>query len=212
MNHNQATQPVGPIAPRPWSSVALLGGGALMVLMYVLEIIYGIQYGTMFTPEDLGGSLLARMGSLTFALGLLVIGAGLAGTSLALRARAPILATLALLLALVPIAAMAANLALISGILGQPTLMGELGGLAVVTSLGSATLLGIAVLQTRALPRAIGITFLIVGLITFPCILLTIPLETVLPAYIVGDLPFPVWGAVFATLGGLILQNSRIAR
>jgi hypothetical protein len=86
--------------------------------------------------------------------------------------------------------------------------LGELGGLAVVTNLAAATLLGIATLRTRALSRAIGVTFLTVGLITFPCILLTIPLEAVLPPYVVGDLPFPVWGVVFAALGGMILRSA----
>jgi len=192
----------------PWSGALLIAGGTLMVIMYALEIIYGMQSGAPFGPEDLGRSALALVGSMTFALGLLLIGAGLLGTSRALRARAPILATLSLALALVPIGAMAVNLTLISGVTGQPTLLGELGGLAVVTNLAAAVLLGIAVLRTRALPRAIGITFLTVGLITFPCILLTIPLEAVLPPYIVGDLPFPVWGVVFAALGSMILRSA----
>jgi hypothetical protein len=193
---------------RSWSGALLIAGGALMVIMYALEIVYGMQSGAPFGPEDLGRSALALVGSMTFALGLLLIGAGLLGTSWALRAYAPIVAALSLVLALVPIGAMAVNLTLISGVTGQPTLLGELGGLAVVTNLASATLLGIAVLRTRALPHAIGIMLLTVGLITFPCILLTIPLEAVLPPYIVGDLPFPVWGVVFAALGGLMLRNA----
>jgi uncharacterized membrane protein YeiH len=92
---------------------------------------------------------------------------------------------------------------------GAPTYIGLLAGLGVVSSLLSTTLLGIAALRTRAFSRAINWTLVSVGLVTFPVILLTIPLEAVLPPYVISDLPFPVWGAIFAGIGYALLRTER---
>jgi hypothetical protein len=188
----------------PWSGRLLIMGGLLMVGMYVMEIVFGLQHGRMPSPEDLPTSWFVVAQGACFALSLILIGGGLGLLGRALRSRAPILATISLLFAALALVVMVVNLALV---LGRSAPIGELGGLGVVSSLVASTLLGIAGLRTRAVSRPISLTLLTVGLITFPSILLTIPLEAVLPSYVVGDLPFPVWGMVFAVLGGLLLRQ-----
>jgi hypothetical protein len=188
-------------APSRFASGALIAGGLLMVTMYALQIVHGVSTGETMTPEITMVRPLLYLTGLAFCLGMIGIALGLAGVGLALRARSPKLATVAAALPLLAALAPALNVLLALGITGSPWIIGPINALSVLANLGGAALLGIAALRTKALPRAIGITLLAVGLITFPLILLTIPAEALLPTYVVMDLPFPVWGAIFAGIG-----------
>jgi hypothetical protein len=189
------------------SASALVVGGLLMVLMYVFQIIHGLNTGEMMTPENSLVVPVLRLSGLAFCAGLVGIAIGLAGIGLDLRTYSPKLATIGLALPLLAALAPALNLLLVLGITGEPTVFGPINGLSVLANLGGAALLGIAGLRSRALPRPISITLLMVGLITFPLILLTIPAEQFLPGYVVMDIPFPVWGAIFAGLGLALLRK-----
>ncbi len=123
-----------------------------------------------------------------FSLAIVLIAVGLVGIGAWLRQRAPKLSIAAMLIATFAFATNAVNFVLLLGVTGQSAYIGTLAGLGVVSSLLSTTLLGVAALRTRAFNRAINWTLVSVGLVTFPVILLTIPLESVLPAYVISDL------------------------
>jgi hypothetical protein len=197
--------------PARWSHVALIAGGSLMVTMYALEMVYGLQTGRMFRIPDLPSSGLAQGSAAAFTLGLLLIAVGQLDIAAVLRRVAPRLALASALLGCVPIIGAPINLTLLAGVMGQPTIIGTINGLGVITNLASATLLGIVALRRKALPRAAGMTLLAVGLGTFPLILLTIPLETLITPWVAEDFPFPMWGLIFIVLG-VILQRNRAQR
>jgi hypothetical protein len=183
------------------SAIALIAGGLGMVLMYAFQIVHGVNTGEMMTPENALVVPVLRLSGLSFCIGLIGVAIGLAGIGLDLRAQSPKLATIGMGLPLLAAVAPALNLLLFMGITGESTMFGPINALSVLANLGGAALLGIAGLRTRVLPRSISITLLVVGLITFPLILLTIPAEQYFPGYIVMDIPFPVWGAIFAGIG-----------
>lgn len=197
-----ATTNTAPVAPARASSrlasSALAIGGALMIVMYAFQIVHGINTGETMAPANMMNRPLLHLSGISFSAGMLGIALGLAGIGLGLRSRSPKLATLAIALPLLAALAPAYNLvANLAGFSGMPSI----NGFTVLANLASATMLGVAALRTKALPRGIALTLLAVGLVTFPLILLTIPAEAVLPPYVAMDLPFPVWGAIFAGIG-----------
>jgi len=204
----QPSLDVTTVDPASWSKLALIVGGSLLVVMYTLEIIFGLQTGRMPDKPDIFTSTLTALSLLSAAFGLAFLAIGLIGIGMVLHARAPKLATAGIAVAVIPLLATIINLGLIAG--GRES-NGLVGGLSVLANLASATLLGIAVFRSRALPRRIGLTLLVVGLITFPCILATIPLEAMLPEYVIADLPFPTWGAIFVGLGVALLRRSELS-
>lgn len=198
--------PAALIRPPAASALLLAAGGAAMILMYALEIVFGLRYGRMMGPADLSLSWLTLAQALLFSGCLLLIAAGLMALGLALRQRAPWLATAGLVFAGLAGLAAAANTALVGA--GRLPL-GELGGASVLANLIAAALIGAAVLRRGALPRRFGWTLVAVGLATFPCILLTIPLEALMPPFVIADLPFVVWGLIFSALGLMLRRQAR---
>ncbi len=69
-----------------------------------------------------------------------------------------------------------------------------------------AILLGIATLRARVLPRWARLVLTMTPLAFIPAIIVTIPLESVLPEYVIADLPFLVVGTVLATVGYAIAR------
>lgn len=207
-----ATTPTAPAttsqAPHRFANGGLITGGLLLVVMYVLQIVQGLLTGEVLSQQNAMSRPLFYFSGLTFCLGLVGIAIGLGGIGLAIQSRSPKLATAGLALPLLAALAPALNIMLMLGITGQHMVYGPINGLSVLANLGGAVLLGIAVLRTRALPRSIGWTLLVVGLITFPLILLTIPAEQLLPGYVAMDMPFPVWGAIFAGLSLMLMRET----
>lgn len=201
------TSPTLARAPGRFAIGTLTAGGLLMVAMYALEIVQGLQTGETMTLENAAVRPLLYISGFMFGFALIAVALGLAGIGLVLRAHAPRLATAAVVLPLLAALAPIFNmLAPVVGMHGVPAL----NALSVLANLASATLLGIAALRTRALPRMIGSTLLAVGLITFPLILLTIPAASFLPEYVVQDIPFPVWGAIFVGIGAALWRGRGI--
>jgi hypothetical protein len=191
-----------PVVPSRLSAAALITGGSLMMTMYALTVVHGFTHGGQ--PPSVEASLtepLLYASGMTFCLALILVALGLVGLGFALRPRSPKLATIGLALPLIFAAAPALNILLGLGITGERTFIGPIAALSVLANLIGALLLGIAALRTRSLSRPIGWTLIAVGLVTFPVILLTIPAEQFFPSFIVADLPFPVWGIIFAMIG-----------
>ncbi len=197
------------LAPSRLSAGSLMAGGALLVAMYAMQIVHGLRTGGQ--AQSIEASLtepLLYASGMTFCLGLVLIALGLVGLGFALRPGSPKLATVGLALPLICAAAPALNILLGLGITGERVLLGPIAALSVLANLFGALLLGIAVLRSHALPRFIGWTLIAVGLVTFPVILLTIPAEQFIPAFIIADLPFPIWGIIFAVIGAALGRST----
>jgi hypothetical protein len=190
------------------ASAGLALGGALLLIMYALQIVYGLEHGRLYTPDDVTASPMARLGLALLTLALLAVALGLFTLGRSLRGRAPILAVISMALASVAFALMPINLAFLSGLLGPPRHLPRLM-LPVLTNLAATVLLSVAALRSRALPAGPGYALLAAGVITFPFILLTIPLEAVVPDYLIADLPFAAWGATLLVVGWLLRRGGR---
>jgi hypothetical protein len=57
------------------------------------------------------------------------------------------------------------------------------------------------------LPRWARVVLTLTPFAFIPAIIATIPLESVAPEYVIADLPFPVVGAVLATVGYAVLGS-----
>jgi hypothetical protein len=185
-----------------WGGFTLILGGLLWIVSYGA----GLVNGKTIDPLIQNLSLLEWIGGIAFSGALLFLGIGLAALSARLQERAKRLALVGMLLAFIPITAGLINLVLLTGIFKGIRVLVLLAGIGVVSTFASATLLGIATLRTKALPRWTALILLVTGLVTFPVILLTIPLSAVVPDSIIGDLPFALSAALFLVVGSQVLR------
>jgi hypothetical protein len=177
-------------------------GGLLWVFMYGTEILLGLKTGE--TYGDPSESVLAWLGGASFSGAIFCAGIGFVGLYARLQGRSRKLGIAGLLLESVAIIAAAVNLSLLllSGVTGAVTEFEPLGLLGVVgTFVGGCLLLGIAALRADVLPRWAGVLLLTVGVLFWLLIVATIPLEAVLPSYVIEDLPFPIAGAALVLVG-----------
>jgi hypothetical protein len=185
-----------------WGGPALILGGLLWVVTYAVEIAIGVTLGeAAYAQSDPSTSALAWMWPACFMGAVLFLGVGLFGVAAHLRGRAKVWGLVGTFLACLAVGAASVNLVTLSGVLGEPTASDDFGFLGVIGVLGGAIVLGIATLRARVLPRWAGLTLALLPLAFVPAILATIPLESIVPDYVVADLPFPVVGLVLATVG-----------
>lgn len=190
----------------------MIVGGALWGMTYLTELTIGITAGEeVYNSADPSASVLEWFWPAFFMGALLFLGIGLLGTWARLQGRSPVLGTLGALAACVTIVAAAINLVLLTGVTGKATAADGLGFAGVIGVLLGSTLLGVASFRAGTLPRwaSLVLTFLLFAFI--PAIIVTIPLEGVVPDYVIADLPFPVVGAVLATIGYAMLEKRTTA-
>ncbi|MDQ3377395.1 MAG: hypothetical protein M3533_10920 [Actinomycetota bacterium] len=185
---------------------ALVAGGCLWVAMYLLELAIGpLGPGGM----DPSSSSLEWLAAVLFGAAILSIGFGLLGLRERLAGRSRKLGIAACVPVALAMCCAAVNLVLLAGVVGEARVIGALGGLGVVGTLLGATMMAAATLRARALAAWARAMLLVAGIVTFPVILLTIPLEAVLPPHVIGDLPFPVAGLAFAAVGLSVVSSRR---
>jgi hypothetical protein len=192
-----------------WGGPALILGGLLWVLTYLVEIIFGMTAGeAAYNRADASASILVWFWGVFFMGALFFLGVGLLGVRARLEGRSKVLGTVGALLALVAILAASINLVTLTGVFGEPMANDGLGFLGVIGTLGGSLLLGIAALRAKVLPRSARFVLTLTPFAFIPAIIVTIPLSSVAPEYVVADFPFPVVGAVLGTVGYAVL-NSR---
>ncbi len=191
-----------------WGGPALILGGLLWGLTYLTELVIGVTAGeAAYNRADPSASALEWFWPAFFMGAIFFLGVGLLGVRARLEGRSRLLGIVGALLACVAIVAASINLVLLTGVTGKPTASDGLGFAGVLGVLIGATLLGIATLRARVLPRWARIALTFVAFAFFPAILVTIPLEGVAPDYVIADLPFPVVGAVLASVGYAMLEG-----
>lgn len=196
-------------SPSAWTSYAWLIGGASFVVMYIQQQFIEPQFAGEIDWSKVPPTPMFMLNAIFFTLALVFIALGLLGVGSALRRSAPKLAASTQIGATITIITAVMGLTMRLGVWGQVPLGGSLNGTSVILTLLSTTVLGIAAFRTRTLQRSISLTLIGIGLITFPVILLTFPLEAVLPPYVIADLPFAVWGTMFAAIGYALLRSPR---
>ena len=188
-----------------WGVTAMMLGGLLWILAYGIGAIVGVTTGEL--PNDPGASAFAWLGAASFSGAIFFVGFGLAGLYAHLERHSKKLAVAGLVLSCVAIITAAINLVLMTGILGDARILNSLGGVGVLSILGGTTLLAIAALRAKVLPRWTRVALLFVGVLTFPVLLATIPLESVLPPYVIADLPFAIVGVALIAVGYTMLTD-----
>lgn len=183
-------------------------GGSLWVLTYLVEITIGVTLGeAVYNRTDASASLLEWLWPAFFMGAIFFLGIGLLGVQARLQGRAKTPGLLRALLACVAIVAASINLVTLTGVFGEPTASDGRGFVGVIGTLGGSVLLGIATLRAKVLPRWARFTLALLPLAFIPAIIATIPLEAIAPEYVIADLPFPVVGAVLATVGYAMLAE-----
>ncbi len=189
-----------------WGGPAMMLGGSLWILNYVVQIVIGVTLGAeTYSQADPRDSALVWLWGVFFMGAVFFLGIGLLGVRARLQGRAKILGLLGALLACVAIVAASINLVTLTGVSGEPTASDGLGFLGVIGTLGGSVLLGVATLRAKVLPRWARLTLALLPLAFIPAIIATIPLASIAPDYAVADLPFPVVGAVLASAGYAML-------
>ena len=185
---------------------ALVAGGCMWVVMYALELVIG--------PPGPGGmdpaaSSLEWLAAVLFDGAILSIGLGLIGLREGLAGRSRKLGIAACVPVVFAMCCAAVNLVLLAGVVGEARVIGALGGLGVVGALLGATMMAVATIRAGVLSAWARAMLLAAGVVTFPVILLTIPLGAVLPPHAIGDLPFPASGLAFAAVGLSVVASRR---
>lgn len=190
-----------------WGGPAMMVGGLLWVLTYVVEVIIGVTLGAeTYSQPDASASLLEWLWPVFFMGAIFFLSIGLLGVRARLEGSAKTLGILGALLASVATVAASINLVLLAGVFGKATALDGLGFLGVIGVIFGSILLGVATLRAKVLPRWARFTLTLLPLIFIPAIIATIPLESVLPEYVIADLPFPVVGLVLASVGYALLS------
>ena len=196
-----------------WGGPAMMLGGLLWILTYVVEIIIGLTLGeAVYNRADASASLLEWLWPACFMGAIFFLGIGLLGVRARLEGRSKVWGLLGALLACVAIVAASINLVLLTGVSGEPTALDGVGFLGVVGVIFGSILLGIATLRAKVLPRWARVVLTLTPFAFIPAIIATIPLESVAPEYVIADLPFPVVGAVLATVGYAVLSSRESAQ
>ncbi len=195
-----------------WGGPALILGGLLWGLTYLTELVIGVTAGeAVYDRADPSASVLEWFWPAFFMGALFFLGVGLLGVWARLEGRSRILGSIGALLACVAVIAATINLVLLAGVTGKPTALDGLGFAGVVGVVFGSTFLGFATLRARVLPRWTRFVLAFIVFAFVPAIIATIPLEGVLPDYVIADLPFVFVGAALAVVGRAMLPGSTSA-
>ncbi|CAN5869663.1 hypothetical protein BH23ACT11_BH23ACT11_13380 [soil metagenome] len=197
-----------------WGGPAMMLGGLLWILTYLTEIAVGLTLGLeTYLQADPSAALLVWLWPVFFMGGIFCLGVGLLGVRARLEGRSKKLGIAGTILASVAIAAASVNLVLLSGVFGEPTARDEIGFLGVIGIMLGSVLMGVAAVRAKVFQRWARVALALTPLAFVPAIIATIPLESIVPEYVIADLPFPVVGAVLATVGyAMIVDKPAEAR
>lgn len=196
-----------------WGGPAMMLGGFLWVLTYATEIAIGLTFGEeRYLETDASASLLEWLWPAFFMGAIFFLGIGLLGARERLEGRSRKLGIAGSVPASIAIGASSINLVLLAGVSGEPEALDGLGFLGVIGILLGSVLIGIAALRAKVLPRWARILLMSVPLLFIPAIIITIPLASVAPEYVIADFPFPVVGVAMALAGYAVLADRENVR
>lgn len=196
-----------------WGGPAMMLGGILWILTYATEIAIGLTFGEeRYLETDASASLLEWLWPAFFMGAIFFLGIGLLGVRERLEGRSRKLGIVGAVPASIAVVAASINLVLLAGVSGEPEALDGLGFLGVIGILLGSFLIGIAALRAKVLPRWVPILLTSVPLLFIPAIIISIPLGSVAPEYVVADFPFPVVGGAMALVGYAMLAGREHVR
>ena len=176
---------------------AMIVGGMLWLLAYGMDLVVGVTGGQI----GYGGSSPAeRLDELLWDAGLVGLGLGVVGLSALIGSRSKRLSQVGLALGWLAVLASVANPLLRTGLIAFLGIAGCIVGTLV---------LGIATLRVGALAGPARVVPLVTGLSFFPLIGLSFPLESVVPDYVAGNVPFPIAALAFVMTGAALRAAAR---
>ncbi len=180
-------------------SLCLFAGGALWVAHYAMQLVMGFSTGAV-KPDN----RLWTIDGLFFTAAVIGLCTGLLclGTQVSSR-----WAQVGMVFAAVAATSIVFGLVRFA-LTGQPP--GVWGGVGVIGSCVSSTLLAIAVRRNRVLDSGLGNMLLAIGLFTFPLIVaFAFPAGKWMPAYITDELPFALSGLAWIAFAAR-LRNAQL--
>ena len=185
-----------------WGGRALVLAGGLWILTYLA----GVASRRLIDPDYFDGSALMWIGMIANEAAQICLGAGLIILGTRLWMRAKVLASGGIVLETISLVTLFIDFTLFPSLLNGAILPRELSAVTTVTLFAGMVLLGIATLRTRAVPGIAALLLLLVGVLTVPLIFLAFPLGSVVPNYLVSDLPL-VLAAVLLILIGVMVRR-----
>jgi hypothetical protein len=190
----------------PASGFTRWGGRALVLagVLWIVTYLAGVLARKLIDPDYFDGSALMWMGMIASEAAQLCLGVGLVMLGTRLWTRAKVLAFGGIVLETIALVTLLINLALFPNLLNGAIFPRELSAVTTVALFAGMALLGIATLRTRALPGFAALVLLLV-----PLIFLAFPLGSVLPNYLVSDLPLALAAFLLMLIGFVVLRRWR---
>lgn len=186
-----------------WAGRALVLAGGLWIITYLA----GVLDKRLIDPDFFDGSVVMWIGLIASEAAQLCLGVGLIVLGTRLWARARGLVSGGIVLETIALVALSIDLVLFPSLFEGALLPRELSAVTTITLFAGMTLLGIAILRTRALPGFAALLLLLVGVLTVPLIFLAFPLGNVVPRYLVSDLPLVLAALLLILIGVMVLHR-----
>jgi hypothetical protein len=195
----------------PASGFTRWGGWALVLagVLWIVTYLAGVLARKLIDPDYFDGSALMWIGMIASEAAQLCLGVGMIALGTRLWTRAKVLAFGGIVLETIALVTLLINLALFPNLLKGAIFPRELSAITTVALFAGMALLGIATLRTRALPSFAALVLLLVGMLTVPLIFLAFPLGSVLPNYLVSDLPLALAAFLLMLIGFVVLRRWR---
>lgn len=195
----------------PASGFTRWGGRSLVLagVLWIVTYLAGVLARKLIDPDYFDGSALMWIGMIASEAAQLCLGVGLITLGIQLWVRAKVLAFWEIVLETIALVTLLINLALFPNLLNGAIFPRELSAITTVALFAGMALLGIATLRTRALPGFAALVLLLVGMLTVPLIFLAFPLGSVLPNYLVSDLPLALAAFLLMLIGFVVLRRWR---
>lgn len=195
---------------------ALIAGGLLWIAIYVDIVVIGATTGQLAPDIDAHSSVLVRIGAWVEILAVFVVCVGQLGVFARLSGRSRWLGIAGVVFTALSMAAIIANLILVSGITGRIAFNSGLGGMGTFAASVGAGLLGWAALRARVLPRRLGWILIGIGLVTIPIFIATpLPIgpnwATDFAAFLVSGIAYTVVGVTLMVAPTHVDENARVA-
>lgn len=186
-----------------WGGRALVLAGGLWIITYLT----GVLDRRLIDPDFFDWSVFMWIGIIASEAAQLCLGVGLIVLGTQLWTRAKGLASGGIVLETIAIVTLIVDLILFPSLLNGVLLPRELSAVTTIALFAGMTLLGIATLRAKALPGFAALLLLLVGVLTVPLILLAFPLGSVLPNYLVSDLPLVLAAVLLILIGVVVLRR-----
>jgi hypothetical protein len=193
------------------SGLAILIGGLIWIAIDVMVVTFGFQAGKLATNLGANAPGLIGFGIWLLPISLFPLSLGLLGIFIRLHGHSRVLGMTGISFALLGMILALCDLIDLAGVFGKDAPHNDLfGGFAAFAVIIGTAFLGVASLRTRALPRALAWTLIVVGVVTIPILFVT-PLPFG-PTWATDTVAFLLSGVAFDVVGIRLLEIHTAAK